>query len=391
MRGDAASVRPEASPLARSFEPVETFVAVLLGRIDDPSHPSVAGLAGRARTAARAATRAGRAPEGVQTALRLAYEQARADAAAIKPVATVPAEGPRWWRVLAALAALRHRQRAALTLYYVLGQSIEHTAVVLGVRPPEARKVVEAGVAQLVRAMGEPVDVRRALRTAGSRLVSEADERIEQRTMPARMPRAVVRTLLAPVEAGEASAPPAPESASMPAPPIVAPALVITAPLVSAVLEQLEDEPPDLIPPVVVTTEIIPAPRPRRRDPFSRRLAWAAAVIVVLLAALLPAGAGDHLPAGAGDNAPVTGDGPIALGSEPSIEQQVDPAVPALPPIVVISRGDSLWLLAKSHLGDPLRWTEIWRLNRNKRMGDGVRFRSPDLIMPGWRLRLPDA
>jgi DNA-binding SARP family transcriptional activator len=50
---------------------------------------------------------------------------------------------------------------------------------------------------------------------------------------------------------------------------------------------------------------------------------------------------------------------------------------------------DSLWRIAKRCLGDGTRWPEIWTLNKNTVQADGQVFTNPDLIHPGWELRLP--
>ena len=55
---------------------------------------------------------------------------------------------------------------------------------------------------------------------------------------------------------------------------------------------------------------------------------------------------------------------------------------------VVVQPGDSLWHLAERHLGDALRWEEIYELNAGALPGGGT-LRDPNLIHPGWRLRLP--
>lgn len=49
---------------------------------------------------------------------------------------------------------------------------------------------------------------------------------------------------------------------------------------------------------------------------------------------------------------------------------------------VTVARGDTLSELARTHLGDPDRWPEIYRLNREK-------IADPDEIDVGWTFRLP--
>jgi len=49
---------------------------------------------------------------------------------------------------------------------------------------------------------------------------------------------------------------------------------------------------------------------------------------------------------------------------------------------VKVRRGDSLWKLAERHYGNGARWTRILKVNRR-------RIKDPDLILVGWRLRLP--
>ncbi|WP_200931483.1 LysM peptidoglycan-binding domain-containing protein, partial [Frankia sp. R43] len=51
---------------------------------------------------------------------------------------------------------------------------------------------------------------------------------------------------------------------------------------------------------------------------------------------------------------------------------------------------DTLWSLAEDWLhGDGLRWREIWALNQGRVQADGTALTSPDLLRPGWILRLP--
>ncbi len=63
-------------------------------------------------------------------------------------------------------------------------------------------------------------------------------------------------------------------------------------------------------------------------------------------------------------------------------------AAPALPTCTVVPR-DSLWKLAEDHLGDGLRWRDIWLLNQGRAFPDGRHFGDPNLIQPGWVLVLP--
>lgn len=50
---------------------------------------------------------------------------------------------------------------------------------------------------------------------------------------------------------------------------------------------------------------------------------------------------------------------------------------------------DTLWDIAERTLGDPLRYKEIFALNRHRLQPDGSRLTDADLIRPGWQLRLP--
>lgn len=56
---------------------------------------------------------------------------------------------------------------------------------------------------------------------------------------------------------------------------------------------------------------------------------------------------------------------------------------------VTVARGDSAWALAEQHLGDGMRWREIWELNRDRPQPDGRAWTDPQRIVPGWQLLLP--
>jgi nucleoid-associated protein YgaU len=56
---------------------------------------------------------------------------------------------------------------------------------------------------------------------------------------------------------------------------------------------------------------------------------------------------------------------------------------------LVVRRGDSAWGLAEQHLGDGMRWRELWELNRDRPQPDGRAWTDPQIIVPGWHLVLP--
>jgi nucleoid-associated protein YgaU len=65
---------------------------------------------------------------------------------------------------------------------------------------------------------------------------------------------------------------------------------------------------------------------------------------------------------------------------EPTPEEAEEPAIPTE---VTVVQGDTLWGLAQQHLGDGLRWPEIYELNQET---IGV---NPDLIYPGQVFTIP--
>ena len=81
---------------------------------------------------------------------------------------------------------------------------------------------------------------------------------------------------------------------------------------------------------------------------------------------------------------PVGGDDRITTVMTPEPEPEMMQAT-----MVTVKPGDSLWRLARIHLGAGARWQEIFDLNRGKVQADGRTLRDPNLIQIGWVLELP--
>ncbi|OIK01065.1 transcriptional regulator [Streptomyces sp. MUSC 14] len=54
-----------------------------------------------------------------------------------------------------------------------------------------------------------------------------------------------------------------------------------------------------------------------------------------------------------------------------------------------VIEGDTLWDIARTHLGDALKWPRIYALNKDRVQHGGARLTDPDLVLPGWRLTIP--
>ncbi len=70
-------------------------------------------------------------------------------------------------------------------------------------------------------------------------------------------------------------------------------------------------------------------------------------------------------------------------------QEQAAEAAPVAAPTYQVERRDTLWDIAERHLGDPLRWQEIFQLNEGCPQADGGCLTDPDLIFAGWQLQLP--
>lgn len=133
----------------------------------------------------------------------------------------------------------------------------------------------------------------------------------------------------------------------------------------------------------------LPSPRLRFAGPF-QDLARYLVMSVSLLAATGMARTGPD-PALVGFSVPIEEVAPAPpVTPVPARQTSSSPIVsePVVAPTYTVQRRDNLWNIAECHLGDPLRWREIWSMNRGRDFG-GVTFTRPDLIYPGWVLLLP--
>lgn len=76
---------------------------------------------------------------------------------------------------------------------------------------------------------------------------------------------------------------------------------------------------------------------------------------------------------------------PVGGGAAPAVNTSTAEATT----VHLVCPGDTLWDLAEDHLGDPLRWRELFDANRNTIQPDGSHLDDPGLLRPGWRIVLP--
>jgi DNA-binding SARP family transcriptional activator len=112
----------------------------------------------------------------------------------------------------------------------------------------------------------------------------------------------------------------------------------------------------------------------------ARRAGPAASVVALLLATVVLSVLSVRAPASA-----------TAMMSAPAPTPTSDTSAPADHDRYRVNEGDDLWDIAEQTLKDPLRWREIYDLNRDRVQTDGQSLSDPDLIMPGWTLDLPEA
>jgi len=333
---------------------LEAFAAVLLG--ERPSAPSNEAVALAAMARGVASDRARRRfepaePRDERAEFRAVYHLARDRAAAVRRAPQPSGPETKASLALRLMLSLRHRQRAALALRFVLRAGVDDVAFVLGISRDSAEGLIRAGLSSVTRAGRSKMDVRRHLRAAGVSLPAPAFETpAEERPV-----RGVVQLLLGPV--------PSPPPPSRRRRRIATSAHAIYA----RGLTSTRAHPQQLL-----------LDHGRRRSAAPVFAAVAAVLAVAVAVAVAPGGVRPvrDIPIAALPLAPETG--PTAVA----------PSVRSTSSMYTIKPGDTLWTIAAVTLGDPHRWKTIWLANAGRLMIDGNRFSDPDLILPGWRLRI---
>ena len=137
----------------------------------------------------------------------------------------------------------------------------------------------------------------------------------------------------------------------------------------------------------------------------AHRLVTAALLLVSASAALSPAfarsgpppraahtisatdGGGSHAPGGTTGPEGVSAHAAEAAAGHSSHEPHVQKIYIVKPPVGRFH--ESLWEIAENHLGNGLRYREIFAMNEGRMQPDGTRLTIASLIRPGWILRMP--
>ncbi|HET9733499.1 MAG TPA: hypothetical protein VFP54_12570 [Acidimicrobiales bacterium] len=151
--------------------------------------------------------------------------------------------------------------------------------------------------------------------------------------------------------------------------------------------------------------EITAALRGRHAAPRIPLSGWAQPFAAKLVAALLLAGSSlGTLDAAAAPAPPLV----VVAAPAPPLVVVAAPATSSAPPpttapaaadlsapaptpgpLYLVERHDTLWDLAAHHLGDPLRWRDLFDLNHDRVQPDGRHLTDPHWIYPGWTLEFP--
>lgn len=142
----------------------------------------------------------------------------------------------------------------------------------------------------------------------------------------------------------------------------------------------------------VATIRRVPASRPPVALPV-QRLAGVLVGALVFSGTIHPASAGIRAPLPAVTVSALEPPSPPPSPTPP--EPISDPGTLAIEPadgeaFIEVQRGDTAWGLAERHLGDGMRWRELWEANQGRLQPDGRLWTDPQFLLEGWKLRVPD-
>ncbi|MFZ6003060.1 MAG: BTAD domain-containing putative transcriptional regulator [Actinomycetota bacterium] len=86
----------------------------------------------------------------------------------------------------------------------------------------------------------------------------------------------------------------------------------------------------------------------------------------------------------------VVAESPSAEATSTEPEPVTDATLARAPVVITVGPGDTAWSLADTHLGDGMRWRDLWDANREVVQPDGRSWSDPQVIRVGWKLEVPD-
>ncbi len=84
------------------------------------------------------------------------------------------------------------------------------------------------------------------------------------------------------------------------------------------------------------------------------------------------------------------GPAPAEAAAAPSEEMPAPRGDKQVPRAHIVERGDTLWDIAEHHLGNGLRYRELYEVSKHTTQPDGRQMTDPDLIYPGWKITVPE-
>jgi LysM repeat protein len=122
---------------------------------------------------------------------------------------------------------------------------------------------------------------------------------------------------------------------------------------------------------------------------LARVLIGAIITVVVALPVGSPSAAATTITTSARPHEPTTSPSPAPALDTPAAPSRAETHTRSSRTIEV-QRGDTLWAIAATHLGQGDRWEDIAGLNEGHVMNDDRTFHASEALRPGWLIRIPD-